>query len=331
MRQPPDAVTAIIWIFNSLTLISLVVSVLTLFLPIRSGLARRILAALRPLLIGGILCICACAYHVFWMSMLPYWELPPLSAAWIAHVCFATASMLQTMWNYVLCVMIDPAAVELTNGAGMAPARHCKHCDRHIVNLDHHCPMTGGCIGEHNFRFFALFLLYSWVGSGYACAISWRPYRTCVLDYSPDALYSADLPEFPQVCIVLGARATLLLSAAACFICLGMFGLLHALLIANGLTTLHMHKDWRTRGVASLADLILVRAEPRCDKWAMLWGVPNARSTRVLRVLAIPSLPRRSALLAQAVPVALAAAPPDAPRDQHQAAGRLTTLKRAAE
>lgn len=292
----PDIVSAIIWIFNTLTLTSLVVSVLTIFLPIRSGHARRILATLRPLLIFGILCICACAYHVFWFSMLPYWDLAPLSLLWNTHVTIATTLVLHTVWNYVFCVIIDPAAVELTNGAGAAPARHCSHCDRHIVNLDHHCPMTGGCIGEHNFRYFALFLLYSWLGSGYACAISWRPYRECVLDYSPDALYSPEVPEFPQACVILGARATLLLSAAACFVCLGSLSLLHALLAANGLTTLHLHKDWRKRGCSVLADLVLFRAEPRCDKWAMVWGEPNATILRVLGVLVIPSRPRRSAL-----------------------------------
>ncbi|XP_011192710.1 probable palmitoyltransferase ZDHHC24 [Zeugodacus cucurbitae] len=42
---------------------------------------------------------------------------------------------------------------------------HCKACRTCILKRDHHCVFTGCCIGHYNFRYFALFLFYMFIGS----------------------------------------------------------------------------------------------------------------------------------------------------------------------
>ncbi|XP_036332701.1 probable palmitoyltransferase ZDHHC24 [Rhagoletis pomonella] len=42
---------------------------------------------------------------------------------------------------------------------------HCKVCKKCILKRDHHCVFTGCCVGHYNMRYFALFLVYMFVGS----------------------------------------------------------------------------------------------------------------------------------------------------------------------
>jgi len=39
-------------------------------------------------------------------------------------------------------------------------AFHCRDCDACILDLDHHCPWTGHCIGELNLRYFQAYLCF---------------------------------------------------------------------------------------------------------------------------------------------------------------------------
>mmetsp|Transcript_4034 Transcript_4034/g.4159 ORF Transcript_4034/g.4159 Transcript_4034/m.4159 type:complete len:193 (+) Transcript_4034:117-695(+) len=40
--------------------------------------------------------------------------------------------------------------------------RHCQECDVCILNLDHHCPWMGKCIGQKNMKWFIMFNV-SWL------------------------------------------------------------------------------------------------------------------------------------------------------------------------
>lgn len=46
-------------------------------------------------------------------------------------------------------------------------AQHCYICNVCVLELDHHCPWTGKCIGKNNIRFFYLFLVFIPISIGF--------------------------------------------------------------------------------------------------------------------------------------------------------------------
>ena len=307
------AIDLVYWmcLFVGCTALPMTIDLARLFCPasVLNRCGRLLAAWQRPVLLAMVTCLCVWAYYAFWASVLPY-STESFSPAWYVHIVGISALWINSVWNYAMCAAVDPGFVRNDEGesceAGTpphhsdTPIRRCSICECHVMHLDHHCPFTGGCIGANNLRFFLLFVLHCWLGCTYASALAWPPFADCVLRQCniPRLGLTRTPPPDVAACMAMGSRSLLLLPALALSVSLGLLGLVHALLLANGLTTIQFARRWRARGVRTLRDLLLGRGEPETDKWKLLWGRPAASSTRIhcARILLLPSLPERRAL-----------------------------------
>jgi DHHC palmitoyltransferase len=61
-------------------------------------------------------------------------------------------------------------------------AHHCHVTNKCVLLFDHFCPWVSNSIGLFNYRFFYLFMFWIWVGSTYALAVTYLPFRHSMAD-----------------------------------------------------------------------------------------------------------------------------------------------------
>ena len=97
-----------------------------------------------------------------------------------AAICTLGTVVIGSVIGFYMLTVLKDAGIEPRNvylpaselcpkcGAELSPRTyHCNTCDVCIKGYDHHCPLTGKCIGEGNIRCFYSFLISLFLFVGY--------------------------------------------------------------------------------------------------------------------------------------------------------------------
>eukprot|EP01054_Gregarina_sp_Poly1_P000384 Gregarina_sp_Poly_1__383@NODE_1095_length_5109_cov_377_047997_g759_i0_p3_GENE_NODE_1095_length_5109_cov_377_047997_g759_i0NODE_1095_length_5109_cov_377_047997_g759_i0_p3_ORF_typecomplete_len334_score9_27DHHC/PF01529_20/1_8e03DHHC/PF01529_20/5_5e32_NODE_1095_length_5109_cov_377_047997_g759_i014092410 len=117
----------------------------------------------------------------------------------------------------------------------MPRVHHCSACQQCIKRLDHHCPWVNGCIGEENYHYFLVFLMWGVFGSAYTCSALLRPFWLAIIKES-ESNYGDEFTDRAKDGLTLGFALS-----AALTVALSLLSCLHIFLVYSNRTTLEFH------------------------------------------------------------------------------------------